>query len=70
VSGRANGPGAVDSVDPRTGEHVPVFSNAITCRGGGYESPLVDLRVTRRAKHLKSARDEDIGVRPCRPLRR
>jgi formylglycine-generating enzyme required for sulfatase activity len=55
-------------VDPRTGERR--YSAGVTrvLRGGGYNRPLVDLRVTRRANRGPGTTDEDVGVRPGRPL--
>jgi formylglycine-generating enzyme required for sulfatase activity len=53
---------------PATGEAVNRDVSSRTLRGGSFKSSPGDVRVSRRFKRLPSARDDDLGVRPSRPL--
>ncbi|MEO1128627.1 MAG: bifunctional serine/threonine-protein kinase/formylglycine-generating enzyme family protein [Planctomycetota bacterium] len=55
---------------PETGEQIVTLRHSVTCRGGSYETPLQDMRVTAIGKHLPDATGEDIGVRAARALSR
>jgi serine/threonine protein kinase/formylglycine-generating enzyme required for sulfatase activity len=55
-------------MQPESGEQIVTLRHSITCRGGSYETPLQDMRVTAIGKHLPDATGEDIGVRAARVL--
>ena len=56
------------ATEPGTGRRSALLRKGLEYRGGGFESPLVDLRVSAVRSRDPHTRDETLGVRPVMPM--